>query len=51
MYMGTTTIRVSTETRDMLKNSKPYDSMSYDDLLRAAFEGESPVEAGFKSHT
>lgn len=44
--MPTTTIRVSAETRDMLKESKPFDSMSYDDLLRAAFEEETPVEAG-----
>jgi hypothetical protein len=43
--MPTTTIRVSAETRDLLKESKPYDSMSYDDLLRAAFEGEQPAKA------
>lgn len=38
-----TTIRVSPETRDLLKEHKPYDSLSYDDYLRAVFDGDGSV--------
>lgn len=33
-----TTIRVSRETHEKLAESKPYDSMSFDDLLREMVE-------------
>lgn len=36
-----TTIRVSRDTRDELAESKPYDSMSYDELLQEMLENHS----------